>query len=391
MYWFRLSFVTAMRNIGDSAGDRSAAPLLRPLKPSERAILEAIRREPGQSRAELAARLGVSPALMSGTVGRFLEEGWISEERHRTPAQRGQPALRTQVRKGAIAGLGVSLSTGGIEVAAMDLGGTLLGSVSLPLGAQDFDAGAPLLVRAVERLLPRAGCWAGITIWTPAMITEAGEITEVTPSQRGVRFQRYKTMLQERFGLPVALENKCPAIDQAMYGSQPEAVVFVLFLDYGVGGSLVDGLRVYRGGFGQAVNVGALLPESGPRPSLPDLARHLGLPGNEPGPELMTALSDPAPDYRLSDWIASRGTALSEPLSIVAQLLNPTEVVLSGLFPEPVLQGLAAKVDLGRYDTPGRLPIAKPRLRTARTVGPGALAASAGAASLYRAISAPTP
>ncbi len=376
-----------MRNIGDSAPAR----LLRPLKPNERAILEAIRRKPGQSRAELAARLRLSPALLSGTVGRFLEDGWIREKRHRAPAQRGQPALRTQLQPGVIAGLGVSLSTGGIEAAAMDLSGGLLGAVSDRTGAQDIGAGAPVLAEAVEQLLPRARCWAGLTIWTPALINAAGKIEEVTPSQRGVNFLRYKAMLEDRFGLPVALESKCPAMDQAMYGSQPDAIVFVLFLDYGVGGSLVDELRVYRGGFGQAVNIGALLPDSGPRPSLPDLARYLGLPGDEPGPEIMAALAEAGADPRLSGWIASRGAALSEPLSIVAQLLNPTEIVLSGLFPEPVLRGLAANVDLSQFDTPGRLPIAKPRLRTARTVGPGALAASAGAASLYRAICAPDP
>lgn len=376
--------MTAMRILGD----RPAPHRMRPLRETERAILEAIRRQPGQSRAQLAAGLRLSPALMSGTIATFLDEGWITEERQRRPTGRGQPALHLRLRPGAIGGLGVSLSSGGIQVAAMDLTGMAIGTIIEPIGAQDFDAALPALLAAVEELLHGAGCWAGITIWIPALLNTAGEIEEVTPSQRGVDFLRYKAELEHRFGLPVGLESKCPAIDEAMFGSRPDALLFVLFLDYGIGGSMVDGLRVFRGGFGQAVNIGALIPDSGPRPSLPDLARHLGLSGTEPGPDVFAAM-EAAPNIRLDEWIASRGAALSGPLSIVVQLLNPTEIVLSGMFPEKVLDGLAAQIELDLYDAPGRVPIGKPQLRRAGRVGPGSLAVCAGSTSLYRAISRP--
>lgn len=365
--------------------DVSAPKPLRPMRETERQILEAIRRRPGQSRAELAQRLEYSRALMTQSVTVFLDEGWITEKREHVPSRRGQPALRLSIRERAIAGLGLSLSTGGIRGAAVDLSGTLLGTAESGISALDWEAGSAAAVGLVQSLLPHADCFAGVTIWAPAMINKSGEIEEVTPSQSGVDFMAYSQLLEDRFGMPVALESKCPSIDEAMFGSDPDDLVFMLFLDYGIGGSLIDGLRVFRGGFGQAVNIGALVPDSGIRPSLPDLARFLGLPESEPDPGHILSLQEVS-DQRLQHWIETRGAVLSDPLSIAVQYFNPTDIVLSGMFPRAVLEGLAEQIDLARYDSPGRLPIRKPKLRIARNVGAGSLAVTAASTSLFRVL-----
>lgn len=358
---------------------------MRPLRETERAILESIRRFPNQSRAELAQRLDYSKALLTQCVTGFLQEGWVTEEREHVPSRRGQPALRVKVRKGAIGGLGLSLSTGGIRGAIVDLGGSILGTAESSVNAQDVETGLVAAVDIASDLLHRADCLAGITIWAPAMINEAGEIQEVTPTQSGIDFNEYRAQIEQKFGVSVSLESKCPSIDEAMFGSDPDALVFMLFLDYGVGGSLIDGLRVFRGGYGQAVNIGSLVPEHGIRPSLPDLATYLDLADPEPDPTLIATLLERR-DHRLQSWIQSRGQALSDPLSIAVQFFNPTDVVLSGMFPRPVLEGLLEHVDLTKYDMPGRFPITKPRLRIARHVGATSHAATAGSTSLFRAM-----
>ncbi|MEL6169966.1 MAG: ROK family transcriptional regulator [Pseudomonadota bacterium] len=367
--------------------DVSVPKRLRQMRDTEREILEAIRRRPGQSRAELAQRLDYSRALLTQSVSSFLEEGWITEKREHVPSRRGQPSLRLKVRERAIAGLGLSLSTGGIRGAVVDLGGKILQTAENGINAQDLQVGSAAAVSIIRDLLSHADCFAGITIWAPAMISESGEIEEVTPTQSGVDFSGYKKILEDEFGLPVLLESKCPSIDEAMFGSDPEDLVFMLFLDYGIGGSLIDGLRVFRGGFGQAVNIGALVPDTGLRPSLPDLAKYFDLPGSEPGTEFLETLLSNR-DQRLLDWIQSRGEVLSDPMSIVVQFFNPTDVVLSGMYPREILEGLADQIDFSRYDVPGRLPIKKPRLRIARNVGPGSLAATAGSTSLFRVLAA---
>ena len=374
--------MTVLRRVGEPLD----MPKLRKLRPAERRILNAIRRKPNQSRAKLAKELGLSPALLSGTVTTFLEDGWITEQRVHRPARRGQPALHLRVEERMIAGLGLSLSTGGIAASSVDLTGRVLQTTHHATDAQDLERGIDVARQAVCDLLTTAQSFAGITIWVPAMIAASGEIMEITPSQKGVDYSAYRAALERDFGLPVHLESKCPAIDEAMNAADPEAVLFTLFLDYGVGGGLIDRERVFRGGFGQAVNIGALLPEPGIRPSLPDLARFLGLAAPEPDFTLM-AQAEGATRVRIEEWITSRGSALSQPLSAVTQLLNPTDIVLGGLFPRWILDGLIKEIRLDLYDVAGRVPIGKPNLRTARVFGADALSVSAASVSVFRALS----
>jgi len=348
----------------------------------------AIKRQPECSRASLAKQLGLSPALMSGAVTAFLENGWVSERRDGTRVGRGQPALLLRLRAGAIAGIGVSLSTGGIVVSSVDLCGDTLASHSLGTDAQDFKQALPKIEDAMAALLDTAHHIAGITIWAPAMLNTSGDIIDLTPTQRSVDYLAYRQALKERFEYPVHLESKCSAIDEAMHVATPQSVIFALFLDYGVGGGLIERLRVYRGGFGQAVNIGALMPEPQIRPSLPDLARHLGLDPTKPGYDrMLDAQSDKRAE--IDDWIQSRGQALSDPLAILTQLLNPTDIVLGGLFPEWILEGLLSQIRLDLYDVAGRAPIAKPTLRVARVVGEQALSVTAASAALYRTLCDP--
>jgi predicted ArsR family transcriptional regulator len=184
--------MTVLRRVGDL----TAAPALRDLRAAERRILSAIRRQPDQSRAQLAKRLGLSPALMSGTVNAFLEEGWITERRVRRPARRGQPALHLRVEERMIAGLGLSLSTGGIAASSVDLTGRVLRTTHHATDAQDLARGIDVARQAISELLTTARSFAGITIWVPAMIRASGEIMEVTPSQKAVDFAAYRAALE---------------------------------------------------------------------------------------------------------------------------------------------------------------------------------------------------
>ena len=88
---------------------------------------------------------------------------------------------------------------------------------------------------------------------------------------------------------------------------------------------------------------------------------------------------EPAPIERLRRWIEARGEQLSWPLSIVVQLFNPTAIVVGGLFPRPIYEALLARVDLGRLDHPGRMPLPKPALQVASVVGPDAMAVTSAA------------
>ncbi|MBX5010579.1 hypothetical protein [Rhizobium lentis] len=101
------------------------------------------------------------------------------------------------------------------------------------------------------------------------------------------------------------------------------------------GGGLVTKDAVFRGAFNQASNIGALIPETGPRPSLSDLARHLGCRLDELSEDFLSALFQGG-DARLIDWIDDRGERLSKPLATVVQLFNPDAIVVGGFFPRAI-------------------------------------------------------
>ena len=179
------------------------------------------------------------------------------------------------------------------------------------------------------------------------------------------------------------MRKQTTAIHEAMYSPFPDRVQYNLFLNFGIGGSLIDGNRVIRGAFGQASNIGAMVPETGPRPSLVDLADALSITTEAldlAEIEQRTGSGDPV----ILDWIRTRGAMLSEPLSAVVHLFNPSAIVVSGLFTQNVIDGLISNIDLGVYDLPGRVELAKPDLRPGTVVGPDSMAISAAAVPIYQ-------
>lgn len=350
---------------------------LRALRHSEQLILGEVIRLPNQSRAQIAKTLALSPALLSKTIGAFVTEGLIAEKRVAQPSGRGQPALKLRVRSRAAAGLGLSLTTNGIVGATVGIDGATLQVLRDPTPASE-PGGLSCAARLVSQLLATADQFASITIQVPGIIDPDGSIVEVTPTQRVIDFPAFRKHLETGFQLPVVFESRVAAVDEAMRTGQNDAVIFVLILNYGVGGSFISGKSLFRGASGQAGNIGALVPESGPRPSLPDLARHLGIGLESLDPEML----DPF-EPRVAEWTADRGTGLSDALSTVVQLFNPSDIVIGGILPRKIIDRLIEHIDLHRFDFPGRSELPKPRLRSARTVGRDADAVAAAMASIH--------
>ncbi len=327
--------------------------------------------------------------MLTKAVGRFADLGLVSEQRDATPAGgRGQPALRLRVNDAAIVGIGINLSTRGLYLAAVDLNCAVLETVSRPpLASLDPSLVVPLVEDEVRRLLAResvAGVQcAGFAIAVRALIDRDERIEEITPSQRAVPYDALREALRHQFGLPVYFENFPQAFFEASQPDNRHNTIFHLILGYGIGGALAEGTRVYRGGFNQAANVGALMPETRPRPSLTDLADHLGIPVSELGNrrlEDMLAAADP----RLEDWFESRVPAMAMPLSAVVQLFNPEAIVLGGEFPRPFYERMIPGIDLTIFDLEGRMPLRKPEIRVSLATGEAGRARSAASVPIAR-------
>ncbi|WP_375337331.1 ROK family protein [Rhizobium lentis] len=184
--------------------------------------------------------------------------------------------------------------------------------------------------------------------------------------------------MRARCRLPVYWDNGayCAAAFEAHRPLTSHRCLFYISLDFGIGGGLVTKSAIFRGAFNQASNIGALIPETGPRPNLSDLARHLGCPLDELSEDFLSALFQEG-DARLIDWIDDRGERLSKPLATVVQLFNADAIVVGGFFPRAILERLCARIDLGALDVAGRRPLTRPTLTATRLSGPAGLAEAA--------------
>ena len=210
----------------------------------------------------------------------------------------------------------------------------------------------------------------GVGIAVLGIVGEDGALFEVTPTQRALPIREIVAAIRAHMSLPVYWETASYCLANFM-AHQPGATsrcLFHLTLDFGVGGGLIWKGEVFRGGHSQAANFGGLIDETGKRPSLTDLARHLGRPVEQLTP---TVLSDllAAEDPQFLDWVIDRGRLLSSPLSAVVQLFNPDTIIFGGFFPSAVLQLLADQVDLTGFDIANRRPLTKPVLRVSDLIG----------------------
>lgn len=203
----------------------------------------------------------------------------------------------------------------------------------------------------------------GIGHAVPAIVSDTGAIFEVTPTQASLPLYELAEALKKRFKLPVFWENDvfCSATYEASRAQPDKQCIFYTAFGFGVGGGAVVKGSLLRGAFNQAANIGGLIPETGPRPSLTDLAVHLGVELGELTEEHLLALYA-AGNGDLMDWIEDRAPRLSKPLSAAVQFFNPDVIVLGGFFPRIILEEIRKRVRLDAFDVDGRRPLTKPHI-----------------------------
>ncbi|WP_137150945.1 ROK family transcriptional regulator [Devosia sp. FKR38] len=340
------------------------------LSEMERAIFVAIRNRAGLSRIEIARSLGLSKGAVSKALAKLGDAGLVHEARE-TPAngRSGQPAIRIGLQADSVRFVGLNLSTRGAYAAVSNLSlDAVWTSPHEPLA----ESGEAIVVQSlalVEAAQRHAGPASDIGMFVPAIFSASEDILEVTPRQAMVPYEQVRLALRARFpDSEVVASSRADVMQSALLPSLFGQVLFHLACADGVGGQIFDRSRIVRGGFNQAGNIGGMVPEPGPRPSVTDLAITLGCsPAELDLQRLESLFADRNPV--LLDWIDSRAEVVSWPLSAVVQLVNPQKIILGGNLPQSILGALRDKIDLDKYDVPGRMPLTKPDMLISDVIG----------------------
>jgi predicted NBD/HSP70 family sugar kinase len=235
-------------------------------------VLDQIQLADGTSRVEIAEYTGLTPQTVSGIVRRLIDEGIVREDGARSSGG-GKP--RTVLRINPDAGRAVGLHFDPIEVACVvvDLLGRPLVTARRPtppgMGPADVTA---TMAELVDKVLAEAAVdrdrVLGVGLAAPGPIDQSlGEVISPPQLPNWTRVP-LKQMVVNATGLPVTLDNDATAaaIGERWAGAGRGVANFAYFLlGTGVGGGLVLGHQVHRGGSMNAAEFGhASVSESGP-------------------------------------------------------------------------------------------------------------------------------
>ena len=330
----------------------------------DKKILLEIKNKNGLSRADLVRELILSKSTVTASVNRLISENLVSEIRE-TPKknQRGQPSLRLTFHSERYNFVGLFMSGKSITSAVCDLSANKIWISKQELIVDTLEGVKKQAIRLLETALKNveSDCYH-IGISVPGIVSKDQEILEVAPRDKSIPYRRVIQYVRDYFPeYTVNVSKNSEIYIHALNAKNYHKVILYVGLEEGLSGALFDKDHIFTGGFNQGVNLGALLPETGKRPNVTDLAKFLDILPSDLTPDLLDNLWNKQ-DSKLLEWIDDRGSMLSRPLSATVQLFSPQEIILGGMLNKPITDALIKKIDLSYYDTENRFPVTKPSI-----------------------------
>ncbi|WP_104173205.1 ROK family transcriptional regulator [Arthrobacter sp. Y81] len=229
--------------------------------------------DPHPTRADLAARTGLTKASVSSLVAELVDAGLVAESGATRDGERGRPGvgLELSTRRGVV---GMEINVDYISAGLLDLGGTLRILRTLERGnrGQSPESVMALLAGLVSDVAAEASA-AGIVILggglaVPGLVDSASGTVASAPNLHwhAVALQLDRLLPDAPFGTVLHNEANCAALGELWYGHGLDFQDYLFVSgEVGVGGGLVIGSELFAGPHGQAGEVGHMVVEpSGP-------------------------------------------------------------------------------------------------------------------------------
>ena len=314
---------------------------------NESVVLGIIHDHRAISRTEIADLANLSPATISGIIGKLIRFGLVREQEfgHSTG---GRPRVLVEFARGAGTIVGIKLTETQLIGALTDLGAETIAQQTIALGP---DRSPEAVVLELDRLVAALRDQAsgkrlfGVGVGLAGAIDRRAGICRFSPYLPW-RDVPLKAMLESRIRKPVVIENDVSALVLAerWFGGGAELNDFIVVtLGRGVGmGMVLDG-HPYRGGKGIGGEFGHItMDPAGPRCDCGKLGCLEALIGE---PALARRISElcgcdltltegaaraRAGDEALRSIFASAGETLGLALAAVINVLNPSRVLVGG-------------------------------------------------------------
>ncbi|MFD3613834.1 ROK family protein [Streptomyces sp. NPDC058676] len=219
-------------------------------------VLELLASGQANTRTELARLLGAAPSTVSFAVGRLMSHGLVAEE-GTLSSTGGRP--RKVLRLGGSDGYAVAAELGGshAHVGVVHPGGGLTDVCTVPFPTADGpEAALPGLADTLDGLAARhgRGLLRGVGLSLPGPVdVDSGVVTLPSRMPGWNRFP-VRTWLEDRFGVPAAVENDANCMAVGEHTVQPPERRQSIMVKSGtaIGAGVIADGRLYRGGTGAA-------------------------------------------------------------------------------------------------------------------------------------------
>jgi predicted NBD/HSP70 family sugar kinase len=219
-------------------------------------VLELLASGQATSRTELADLLGAAPSTISLTVGQLLAHGLVAEQ-GTSSSTGGRP--RKVLRLGGTDGFAVAADLGArhahVGVVLPGGGLTAVSTVRFMM-ADGPEAALPGLAQTLEELAEQRGrdLLQGVGLCLPGPVdVESGVVTLPSRMPGWNRFP-VRSWLEERFGVPAAIENDANCMAVGEHSVQPAERRQSIMVKTGsaIGAGIIADGRLYRGASGSA-------------------------------------------------------------------------------------------------------------------------------------------
>lgn len=364
-------------------------------------ILREVQRRGAVSRAQLARVTGLTPATITNGVRDLIELQVLADSGEAPPRRRaGAPSTLVTLNRRWHRVLAVHQGVSRIRLGACDLAGAIVASEELAV-----ITGEPW-TRTLERVVARLRALQRSNDLTRERVrgVGVGAVGLVDPETGAVRAAPnlgwfdvpLREHLERALGLPVSVRNNVHAMaaaERRLGGLDEETAIYV-YVGTGIGsGLLVEG-RVFGGSHGAAGEIGHLSVPGGTACSCgkrgcletvaaePAVARRAAIGGPHKEAVAKVVGRALAGDREMRRHVRWAGHALGNALAQVAEIVDPSAIVVNGILVEAgdiFLKPLAAQVVARTFAARGRLIAIRPALlgRKAGLAGAGAVALEA--------------
>ena len=237
--------------------------LLRLADYNQAVILDLIRRDPGQSRADLQRNSGLASQTVSNITRRLIDAEMIRESEP-SDTVRGRPSIPLAVNGGGAFAVGVHVDPARLTMLLLDVAGEVRQRLQLRT-PQNTNPGEMTAFIAVStgRLIREAGIdrdrVLGLGIAAPGPLDVRTGIIVDPPQLPKWRDVRLRADLHDATGLPVLLDKDVIASATAELRNSAHSDFLFLYLGSGVGAALVTQNQVLRGASNNIGEIGDIL------------------------------------------------------------------------------------------------------------------------------------